>query len=95
VNRSSLSMADVYKLVQQNLVGSVHASITLVFMEVLGLALQRVVVLNMSSLGLDLLFKGAFVLYASQLFLVILVAFVTVAQHIDVVLNVSRSYHIV
>lgn len=88
-------MTDVNKLVQQNLVSSVHSSITLVFMEVLCLALQRIVILNMSCLGRDLRGEALLVLYASQLLLVILVAFVTVSQHIHVVLNVSRSYHIV
>ena len=96
-------MTDVNKLVQQNLVSSVHSSITLcinankkllfsvfsykpnskmyhkpitltVFMEVLCLALQRIVIFNMPSLGSDLRGEALLVLYASQLLLVILVA---------------------
>jgi hypothetical protein len=63
-------------------------------MEILGLALQAVEVLNVFSLLLNLHLKSTFPLDFGKFILVILVTLITMAKDIFVILNVSRSYHL-
>jgi len=64
-------MADVDQLVQQNLVSSVHARITFVFMEVFALAFQAVVILNALCLFLHFCFELTLTLDLGKLSLMV------------------------
>jgi len=84
---------NVNQFVQKDLVSSVHASISLIFTEVLVFALQSVVVLDALSLAVDSILERSMSLDFRQLLFVVDVARCPILKHIDVILNVSRGLH--
>jgi len=86
-------MGDVHQLIQQDLVGPVHRSISLIFTEVLVLPLQCVVVLDTLCLAVYGLLERRVPRDFLQLLFMVSVARIAILEHIGVIFNVSRGLH--